>query len=245
MRWAEPPPGVTLAENAVHVWRTSLRLPAASIQQLRKILAPDEIQRADRFRFAQDRQHFTVARGVLRQLLGRYLQRDPAQIQLQYNAYGKPALAASERQPALKFNLSHSGELALYAFAYQREVGIDVEWRHRRVEQAEGIAARFFSAQECAALRTVPAQQQQEAFLNCWTRKEAYIKARGRGLSLPLHQFDVSLRPGEPARLLATRDDPNQAARWTMQALQPGAEYIAALVVEGDAWELICWHWTG
>ncbi len=166
----------------------------------------------------------------------------PEEIAFDYNKYGKPTLAQTVGDQSLKFNMSHSGKLALYAFARHRELGIDVEWIKRRLNDAGQIAERFFSAAENNVLHALPESLKQEAFFNCWTRKEAYIKARGMGLSLPLDQFDVTLRPGEPARLLATRDDPRQASRWTMQALDPGKDYIAAVLVEGDGWEMKCFR---
>jgi 4'-phosphopantetheinyl transferase len=240
--WSFPPPEFTLPENEVHVWRVPLVAPASEIERLRKVLADDERQRADRFRFPKDRHHFIISHGALRILLGRYLDMPPEQIRFDYNKYGKPSLARTIGDDSLKFNLSHSGKLALYAFVRQREVGIDVEWMHRRIDQAEQIAERYFSAAENDVLRALPERLKREAFFNCWTRKEAYIKARGRGLSLPLDQFDVSLRPGEPAKLFATRDDPQQALRWTMQAINPGEDYIAALLVEGDGWQVKYWQ---
>ncbi len=242
--WQFAAPNITLSDDEVHVWRASLEAPASELQNLRKILADDEVRRADRFRFPKDRHHYTVARAVLRILLGRYLNLNPEEIRFEYNAYGKPDLDSTAGDDALKFNLSHSGKLVLYAFTRHREVGIDIEWILRRLDQTEGIAERYFSARENAALRPLPEHLKQEAFFNCWTRKEAYIKARGKGLSLPLDQFDVTLRPGEPAELLETRDDPQHAARWTMQKLMPGPDYIAALVVEGDGWHMKCWQWA-
>lgn len=244
-RWQFPPSDLALGDNEVHVWQASLEAPASELENLRKILSEDEQKRADRFRFPKDRHHFIISHAVLRILLGRYLKLPAETIRFEYNKYGKPSLARTVGDDSLKFNLSHSGKLALYAFVRHREVGIDVEWSHRRIDQAEQIAKRFFSAAENEVFRALPEYLKREAFFNCWTRKEAYIKARGRGLSLPLDQFDVTLRPGEPAKLLATRDDPSQASCWTMQAIDPGADYIAALLVEGDGWQMKCWRWEG
>jgi 4'-phosphopantetheinyl transferase len=165
-------------------------------------------------------------------------------VHLAYNAYGKPELAPDSNAPPLRFNLSHSHELALFGFAYGREIGIDIEYI-RPTFAREQIAAQFFSPRENAALRLLAADQHALGFFNCWTRKEAYIKARGQGLSLPLDQFDVSLTPGEPAVLLQTRDIPQEAARWSLHALAPGPGYLAALAVEGREWSLSTWHWSG
>nr|ASV46661.1 hypothetical protein [uncultured bacterium] len=142
----------------------------------------------------------------------------------------------------IRFNVSHSGEMALYAFARGRELGVDVE-EVRRMEDGLHIAERFFSQAEVAVFRSLPEEIRDDAFFNCWTRKEAYIKAVGEGLSFPLHVFDVSLAPGEPARLLASRD-PQQAERWSLRGLpDPAPGYRAAIVVEGEGWDLACWRW--
>lgn len=240
--WIFPSAHPTLNSDEVHVWRVALEMPASRIQEFSAILAADECRRADRFRFPQHRHHFIAARGALRMLLGRYTGRNPEELRFDYNQYGKPALTGEVQKPLLHFNLSHSGELALYAFAYGRELGIDVEYTRRRIDQIEQIALRYFSEAENVVLSSLPEQMHSEAFFNCWTRKEAYIKARGQGLSLPLHQFDVTLSPGQPAQLLATRDDPSQLVRWTMQALHPGPDYVAALVVEGNNYHAQYWQ---
>ncbi|GAK60373.1 4'-phosphopantetheinyl transferase [Candidatus Vecturithrix granuli] len=240
--WVFPREHPVLTQDEVHIWRVALDMPASNLQQFSEILADDERLRADRFRFPQHRNHFIAARGALRTLLGRYSGMPPEKLRFEYNQYGKPALSGNLNASLLQFNLSHSGELALYAFVRNCEVGIDIEYTRRRIDQIEQIARRYFSDTETTALSALPEHLRQQAFFNCWTRKEAYIKARGKGLSLPLHQFDVTLAPGEPARLLATRDDPSQLAHWTMQALQPGPDYIGAIVIEGHNWNVKCWQ---
>ena len=221
-----------LSEQGAQVWRVSLKQDAAALIEFQRILDDDERRRAERFRFEKDRAHYLAARGALRLLLSRYLDVPPEAVVLEYNAYGKPSLSAAFAARDLRFNLSHSGELALYAFTHGRDVGVDIEWTGRRLDQPEQIAERYFSPAERAALRRLPDELKRQGFFNAWTRKEAYIKARGMGLYLALDQFDVSLDPAQPARLLATRDDPAQASRWQMRDLAPGAGYVAALVVE-------------
>jgi 4'-phosphopantetheinyl transferase len=166
----------------------------------------------------------------------------PDQLRFDYSNHGKPKLAKTFGQGRLSFNLSHSGGLALYSVTLGREIGIDLErvWEDLEYEQ---IAERFFSPREGTMLRRLPARQRPEAFFNCWTRKEAYLKARGEGLSLPLNQFDVSMAPGEPAALLNVWDDPQEATRWTLQELIPAPGYVGALAVEGHAWRLTRWRW--
>jgi len=202
------------------------------------------LDRARRFHFQRDSERFIVTRGLLRCILGRYLGIEPGRLRFVYNSYGKPALATASDEGALCFNLSHSGGLALYAVARGRQVGIDLE-RIRAVPEIEQIAQRFFSSREYAAFRSLAAGLRQEAFYSCWTRKEAYIKARGQGLSLPLDQFDVSLVPGEPARLLDVRGDSQDGHHWLLRELEPGPGYVAALAVEGHGWKLKCWHFPG
>jgi 4'-phosphopantetheinyl transferase len=242
--WRTPSDNWQLAENEVHIWRTSLNVPLASVESLQEVLVDEEIARARRFYFAKDRQHWIVARATLRTLLGHYLNVAPRKLCFACNEYGKPALLSPVAGQRLHFNLSHSGDLALYAFAYDREVGVDVEQMRANVDYVE-LATHFFSAYECVALRALPVECQEEAFFLCWSRKEAYIKARGKGLSLPLDQFDVSLAPNEPARLLGSREEPGASERWSLSALFPGAGYAGALVVEGADWQLSCWQWQG
>jgi 4'-phosphopantetheinyl transferase len=241
--WRPAPAELTPSSAEVHVWRTALNPAASCVERLRCHLSADELQRAARFHFPRDRRRFTVARGVLRDILARYLRVPASELAFRYSAYGKPTLADGFDDGTLRFNVSHSHERALFAVTCGREVGVDIEFLGREI-RGEEIAKRFFSAGECATLRALPQEVKQQAFFNCWTRKEAYIKAHGEGLSLPLDQFDVSLAPGEPAALLATRSDPQDASRWSMQALSPGEGYVAALAVEGLGWQLTCWQWS-
>lgn len=213
-----------------------------SIQTLRQFLCEEELERAGRFYFEKDRRHWTVARAVLRIVLGRYLACDPRDLRFALNDYGKPSITIPLAGRQLHFNLSHSGNLALYAFVLDKEVGVDVEYMKSGINYTE-LATHFFSAHECASLNSLSPDKQEEAFFLCWSRKEAYIKARGKGLSLPLDQFDVSLVPGEPASLLGSREDPLAVERWSLHALFPGEKYAGALVTEGSAWQLSCWQW--
>jgi 4'-phosphopantetheinyl transferase len=224
----------------VQVWRAALDLPESQVRSLWYTLTADERRRAERYVFEQDRTHFVVARGLLRVLLGRYLRQDPPHLRFIYGPHGKPALATDTGGVALRFNVSHSHGLALYAVTRGREVGVDVESIRPEVVQ-EKVAEHFFSPHEVAVLRALPTPLQATAFFACWTRKEAYIKAKGEGLSLPLDQFAVSLAPGEPAALLHTAWDPQEAACWALQDLAPAPGYRAAVAVAGHDWHLTCW----
>ena len=245
--WESPPPALTLSHDAVHVWRAPLDAPASRVRALKPLLSTDERQRAARYGFARDRRRFVVARATLRLLLGRYLNLAPVRVRLSYGAHGKPALDASQRETDLRFNVTHSEDLALYAFARGRDVGVDLEWV-RPLADAQPIAEAFFSARERAALLELAPHQRQQAFYACWTRKEAYLKARGDGLAVPLDQFDVSLAPDEPARLLGVQGDRRERTRWSLRELTPAAGTVAALAVRvpaasGRRWALQCWQW--
>jgi 4'-phosphopantetheinyl transferase len=240
--WRIPPADLRLVENEVHVWRTLLEIPISEVERLQEVLVDEEIERARKFYFEKDRRHWIVAHAALRILLGRYLNINPRSLRSTSNDYGKPSIAYPPAGTRLHFNLSHSGGLALYAFTSDRHIGVDVEYMRPGIEYRE-LATSHFSARECAALRALPADVQEEAFFLCWSRKEAYIKARGKGLSLSLDQFDVSLAPNQPAALLGSREEPHATEHWSLHALAPGTRYAGALAVEGFDWELCCWQW--
>jgi 4'-phosphopantetheinyl transferase len=240
--WIAPPENLTLPEDEVHVWLASLEQPEATIASLKQILSHDELIRAGKFHFQKDRDHFIVARGLLRSILGRYLDRQSVQLQFAYNETGKPSLDNSFQDKNLRFNLSHSHNLALFAFSYIGEVGVDIEYMRGDVV-VEQVARVSFSPREQALLLSLPVEERQHAFYTCWTRKEAYIKGRGTGLSLEPNLFDVTFLPGEPATLLASREDPREPARWTLRALEPGVGYAGALAVAGHDWNLYCHKW--
>jgi 4'-phosphopantetheinyl transferase len=185
-----------------------------------------------------------VAHGLLRTILSRYVDVEPGRLQFRRGDRGKPYLAPVAGSDLLKFNMSDSVDLALFAITHEREVGVDVE-RVRSIVEAQDIAREFFSPQEYATFCTLPAEQRREAFFACWTRKEAYLKARGQGLYLPFDQFDVSLTPGESAALLGTSGDPREASRWSLRELCPGPGYAAALAVAGRGWQVKCWQFPG
>jgi 4'-phosphopantetheinyl transferase len=242
-QWKFPPEQLVLDNDEVHVWRAALDVSISRVQALAQTLAPDEQERASKFHFQKDRAHYIVARGLLRAILGRYyLSREPPALQFCYNTYGKPALAGKDAGNPLFFNTSHSHGMALYALARIPNIGVDIEHINRSIE-CEQIAGRFFSPFEVNMLRAVPQQMQQEAFFNCWTRKEAYIKARGMGLSLDLNLFDVSLAPEEPAAILNIREEDQDISRWSLYALSPGSGFKAALAVEGHPDLIKCWQW--
>jgi 4'-phosphopantetheinyl transferase len=231
-----------LGEDHVHVWRVDLGASPAQLRSLWGVLDGAEKARAERFHFARDRARFVAGRGTLRVILARYLDRDPAGIVLVYGSHGKPALAPSGDGARISFNLSHSGDLALLAVCLERRIGIDLE-QIRPAVAGEDIARRVFSPRENAALDALPPEHRLAAFFHCWTRKEAFVKASGEGLALPLDHFDVSLAPGEPAVLLRTAPDPTEARRWSLVALDAGPGHAAALAVEMPPPRVQCRPW--
>jgi len=241
--WLHWTPDINLPRDVVHVWRTETDVSASCEASLYNLLAPDERARADRFLYEEDRRRYTVARGVLRTLLARYLKVQPGSLDFLYGVHGKPSLLEASDGCDLRFNLSHSHGLALYAFAISREVGVDIE-RVRPNTDIAGVARRSFSTAEVRALSIIPPDERREAFFACWTRKEAFIKAHGEGIALGLNRFDVEFRPGEPAALLRFGGDPAEVSRWSMRALEAGEGYMAALAVEGGGWKLRCWNYT-
>ena len=243
LSWNSPPKTLLLPNDAVHVWRTSLCVSTPYLRIFEDTLTADERARAERFYFQKHRERFIAGRGLLRHILSRYLGKEPDQLRFCYNSYGKPALIEEAGAEGLCFNLSHSHGIALYALTRGREIGIDIEYFRPDVE-TEKLAERFFSPREAAALRALPEHLRKEAFFNCWTRKEAYIKADGKGLAIPLNAFDVSLTPGEPAALLRTESQPQETSRWSLRALNLEPGYAAALAVKGHDWELKCWQWS-
>src|SRR5688500_18220547 len=237
--WQCAPVSLSLQAGEIHVWRVDLGQSKDVVQKFRSSLEDDEIRRADRFHFEKDRRAFLVSRGFLRQVLGRYLATNPQALRFSYGSYGKPALDGEHKDRPLRFNMSHSRGVGLVAVSEGKELGVDVE--HIRADFAtEDIARRFFSPREVAAFNALPPELRVNAFFRCWTRKEAYIKAIGLGLSQPLDGFDVTLAPDESPALL--RADRHDASRCSARDLAVGSDYAAALVVEGQISNMRCWQ---
>lgn len=223
--------------DVVHLWQAHVDREAGEVARLRALLSPGEVQRADRFRFARDRDAFVVTRAVRRQVLAHHTGQDPRELTFLVAERGKPFIPDGP-----EFNQSDSGTVTLIAVGHTRRVGVDVEQLRDDVD-CERLAARFFSPAEQAALRRLPAELRRRGFFACWSRKEAFIKAQGTGLSAPLHAFDVSVHPDGPAELLATRPDPDEAARWRLRAVDAPPGYAAALAVETSTWQLVQARW--
>lgn len=232
----EPGPAIPqLKPGELHLWLAHLDLPSHAVTRLHQALSADEQGRARKYRFADDARRFIAARGALRTILAAYTGLSPEAVKFDYSSSGKPRLAVEPSSPAgcLSFNLSHSGEFALYAIGLERRIGVDVELVRPQVAE-ERIAEHFFSPQEVDALRHLPPDEQVQAFFRCWTRKEAYIKGRGEGLAIPLNRFSVSLRPGEPAALLEPGDAGEESAHWSLHAVNVAPGYEAAVAVDEE-----------
>jgi 4'-phosphopantetheinyl transferase len=225
----------SLPVDELHVWRASLDAETEVSEMLHRVLAADERERARRFRFERDRSRYVAGRGLLRVLLGRYVGCNPGDIRFTYGQHGKPRLDRNGPW----FNVSHSGPLALFAFSSSVEVGVDVELDDADFSR-DLIAERFFSPAEVKVLRSLPDSLQPRAFLSGWTRKEAFIKARGDGLSLPLDSFDVTLAPGQPVAILRTAGSGDEPTEWSLMDLSdPERGFIAAVAGRTSSWRVI------
>ena len=227
-----------LRANEVHLW--ALIPDAESTAEYTSLLSPTEVERARRFRFPALFERFVSDHGRLRLLLAAYLQADPQSLQFEQNVQGKPRLSGPDCR--LRFNMSHTRGLTMIALCLDAELGIDVE-AIRAVEDRDEIASVHFSPIESRALLSQPVQERDTAFLRCWTRKEAYIKAHGEGLSLPLDRFAVTLADQDRAALVHCDWDENEPDHWMLHHLQPMAGYIGALAIEQGAWSLCPFTW--
>jgi len=239
--WSRPPAALQLGTREVHVWCAYLPRYATRLAALASLLSADERMVMARFHFAPDRERYVLTRGLLRELLQRYIAVAPGCLQFSYGRHGKPALAAPAEGSWVRFNVSHAQDLAIYAFCRNQEVGIDIEYIRSDIEYEE-IACHVFSPNEVATLFALPSHERAAALFRCWTMNEAYVKGHGDGLSIPLDQFDTAFTPGTPAAILATRPDPSQAGRWTLLQLDPAPDYCAALAVAGPIEKIDCWQ---
>ena len=239
--WPPPPESIDLPEGHVHLWCARLDPAEELLARLRGVLSADEIHRAERFRAGTLRSRFIAGRGTLRLILAKYLRAQPAALRLNYQAHGKPELAAPWNADGLEFNVSHSHDLAVFAFARGCQIGVDVEWV-RPMPNAAGLMERFFSPDEVAQWRRVPAELKQLSFFHGWTRKEAWLKAVGSGLAFPLSEFCVTLAPFEPARVLSIQGDARRGAEWWLESNEPCPGYVATVAIRGQPAKVHGWR---
>jgi 4'-phosphopantetheinyl transferase len=228
--WFQPLPMLELSSSEVHVWRASTNVDEKQLKYLQGIISEEEQRRAAKFYFEKDRIRFIVARGYLRMILAYYLDQLPEEFRFSYNKYGKPSLEDAINND-VRFNLSHSDEMILYGFTRCREIGVDIELTRTSKDTIQ-ILDHFFSELEKEDFKIIPEQKKKEVFYVCWTRKEAYIKARGKGLSIPLDDFSVTLIPGYPAKLIKADKD-SEESQWHMKDISAASGFAAAAVVSG------------
>lgn len=232
--WQQTSVHPSLKDGEIHVWRVNLDKESSSVQMLFETLSADEKQKAGKYRFEKDRSHFVVARGSLRNILGGYLNMSPPQIRFSYNRFGKPFLESESNQ--IRFNVSHSQGIALFALTREQEIGIDIEFINDNVEILK-TAESVFSPTEISTLKTLPSNMQTAAFFCGWTRKEAFIKAVGEGFSYPTKQFTIPIKPEESDILLRTN-----VKNWSLMSLLSEHNFMAALAVEGKIKTVRYWQ---
>jgi 4'-phosphopantetheinyl transferase len=251
IEWPTPPRNPPLAGNEIHVWAMTLAVEPAILEKLAGTLAPEEKERANRFKFGHLRDRYIAGRGALRAILAQYLRTEAAALRFDYLDNGKPDLAGKFAKRGIDFNLAHTGDLALVAITSIGPVGVDVEWV-RPIKNVDELVARFFSKREDELFQKVSAGQKPAAFFNLWTRKEALLKATGEGITRSLNLVEVSFLPGEPARLLAISGDEKAAERWMLRELAPAKGFAGAVAIELGTSnaeqmphiEIKCWKWA-
>jgi 4'-phosphopantetheinyl transferase len=241
--WRSPPHELTPPSTRIDVWQVPLGLGESCENNSPAILSPDEMGRAARFRFDIDRNRFVCCRTALRQILELYLDVASAEIRFRYGAKGKPEIEEHQNPHAIRFNVSHSGQFALIGVTSARAVGVDVE-KIRPAPDWTEIAERFFSEREYQALLKVPISERARAFFACWTRKEAFVKAWGDGLSYPLRDFSVSVAPDGPAVIEELKADPKAIGRWSVVNLPVAGGYAGAVAFENPRCRIEQWQWT-
>jgi 4'-phosphopantetheinyl transferase len=240
--WEPRPEAPRLGDDEIHLWRVRLDQPAEVYSACLYTLTADERERAGRFHFDRHRRQFVISRGALRSVLGHYLDRPPSRLRFVYSSFGKPAVEGEEGPECLRFNLSHAEGMALIALTRGKEVGVDVEVVREEFPGME-IAQDYFSAREVRTLRSLPEEARAAAFFLYWTRKEAYIKAIGEGLSHSLQQFSVSLGDGESSVLAEPEGVAPGASTWTVKGLSVGESHAAAVAFRGPVTNFRFWQW--
>jgi len=230
-------PTQPLPDSDLHVWCASLNVSLEEQSYYLSLLSKDEISRAGRFYFERDRNHFIAGRGLLRSFLGSYLNLEPDRIEFVYGRHGKPALKSVGQNKTLEFNLSHSKDLALYAFSWNRKVGIDIEYMIPMADM-DDFAEKYFASSESEYINSLSGKQKNEAFFKTWTCKEAFLKANGSGLTVPINQVEISFE-ADGVALTSIGSDKEQSPRWRLELLNPIPGYKAAVAIDGHDCQII------
>lgn len=236
--WLDPPGSLSLGIDEVHVWRATLEMQQSQSAFMKSILSDDELSRSVKLHFQKDRDHFVAARGLLRVILGAYLDIGPKELRFSYGPFGKPFLAEGTPGKRIRFNVSHSQGLALLAVAHDREIGVDLE-HLLPYHLVRDIAEQFFSRQEVEVLNALPEHLRPKMFFTLWTRKEAYIKALGEGFSADTGCIDFLLRRN-CAGVSKTDGGCSNGKPWQLEDLAVSPDFAAAIAVAGHGWRLKC-----
>jgi 4'-phosphopantetheinyl transferase len=237
-----PPIDLELGANEIHIWLAVMSQPVFRFNEYIQTLSDEERLRAEKYYSERDRNSFIFRRGILRTILGRYLDVEPCRLQFCYGKYGKPKLDVRFGNGTVHFNLSHSHGVALYAFARDSEIGVDIECMSD-ISEMEHVVETTYSIKEKEVFRSLPENQKREAFFHYWTCKEAIIKALGYGLSRPVDKYEVPLLPGEPVKMLKIEGDSREASRWSIQAMKLAPNYTGAFAVKSEVYETKHWRW--
>lgn len=243
MNWTDKFPGCLYKKDHIHIWKASLDYNAAIVNSVIGFLSADEVERANRFYFKEDRRQFVVRRGILKQIITKYLDIDPKDLLFGYNSFGKPFIHTDFQQYNLKFNMSYSKNMALYAISYEKEVGIDIEYLQKHIEFQQ-IIDRFFSQKEIEYIQKINSDQRKEEFFKIWTRKEAILKALGKGLSFPLQMVDVPINRSEFKFRFDNDGDHGKESLWHVRDLLPANNYIGSIAIERPESEFFFSHFT-
>jgi 4'-phosphopantetheinyl transferase len=241
LSWRAPREAVGLQRNQIHVWCAVLSEFASELGLLNALLSSAERDRAERFRFSKDRNHFVARRGILRGILSHYLEQPPSEIDFRHGRFGKPEVNGDFVRGNLQFSVSHSGDLALYAVTRACPIGVDVEYI-RPFPHLEEIALRFFSPSEAKVLMTLSREHRMEGFFSCWTRKEALLKATGEGIGDGLASVEVALIPWQDAGTIRTVGESEDRIGWHLRSFSPAAGYLAAIAFKDDNVSLSQWQ---
>lgn len=238
--WLDTNQPSTIDSGEVHIFCVSMNQPGSRLQEFFQALSSNEVKKKDRFHFVKDRDRYVIRHGVLRKILGSYLDVPACSVDIEYTEYGKPIIMGNNDDSWLQFNLTSSRDLALIAVTRMNPIGVDLEYMIDDFPYMD-IALKYFSSGEMRQLYALPEESHKRAFFDGWARKEAYVKARGEGLSIPLDRFEVSICPGDRAELLHHDDDLHESFRWSLQAIDLGDHYAAAFAVEGPLCECTFW----